>query len=83
MTLNILNFIFIFAGSHRKKWRAEEHEVVLQHFEKDIRLLRVPGKRDCELCKKKNPLLQNRTWSDIKFHVYNRVQILRKKPNHF
>ncbi|XP_070576783.1 uncharacterized protein [Ptychodera flava] len=61
------------------KWTVEEHETVMKHFQKEIRLLKLPGKTDCEACKKKYPVLFAKSWSDIKYHVYNKIKQRKAK----
>ncbi|XP_070538112.1 uncharacterized protein [Ptychodera flava] len=57
-----------------RKWTKEEHEAVVTYFQQAIRLQKVPGKDKCVACQKKYPILHGKKWSDIKYHVYNKIK---------
>ncbi|XP_020314650.2 uncharacterized protein LOC109869147 [Oncorhynchus kisutch] len=48
----------------------------LGHF---ISMMKVPGKRDCEVCLHNEPAVRDRTWRDIKNYVHNTVKSIKRK----
>ena len=79
----LLFHILFFAGEKRKlqkkPWSEAEKTVVLKYFENDILMNKLPGKRNIEECMRQNPILQKRTWKNIKDCVRNRIQSKKGK----
>lgn len=58
--------------NQRKRWTAEEKEIVLKYFEKNIKMKVAPKKHECLLLVKQNPsLFLPSDWVRIKTFVYN------------
>ncbi|KAK5637810.1 hypothetical protein RI129_000007, partial [Pyrocoelia pectoralis] len=50
-------------------------------FRVSIRKGVTPGKSLCTECIEKYPVLSSRSWSDVKFFVYNHIKKVNKKNN--
>ncbi|KAG7458376.1 hypothetical protein JOB18_011951 [Solea senegalensis] len=60
--------------SRKRPWTAEERTVVLRRMGKFVALRKVPGKNDCQMCIcKESPVLNKRTWKDVKYYVHNEI----------
>ena len=58
----------------RRRWSQSERKAVEYHLAKFFRLQKVPGKRECSDClSKAGSELENRTWKDVKYYVYNHI----------
>ena len=63
----------------KSQWSTSETSAVIVHLSSFLRLGKTPKKEDCEKClANAGNILQTRTWSDIKNHVYN-LNIKKKK----
>lgn len=58
----------------KRKWSSEEQKAVLNKMKRFVTELKVPGKLDCDSCKNSSAALVDRSWRDIKYFVYNRIQ---------
>ncbi|XP_062313543.1 M-phase phosphoprotein 8 isoform X2 [Osmerus eperlanus] len=68
------------AQTHKKRtWSDEEQAAVKRQLAASIAEMTVPGKRECDACIDAEPVLQSRTWKDIKNYVHNTLQTIRKK----
>ncbi|XP_069047507.1 uncharacterized protein [Lepisosteus oculatus] len=67
-------------GVLKRPWSEAERRAVEEHLEKNIRLLRVPAKAECERCLAHCPLLgaNSRDWRAVKFYVHNRIQLIKR-----
>nr|XP_043869657.1 uncharacterized protein LOC122759139 isoform X1 [Solea senegalensis]XP_043891037.1 uncharacterized protein LOC122775268 isoform X2 [Solea senegalensis] len=66
--------------SRKRPWTAEERTVVLRRMGKFVALRKVPGKNDCQMCIcKESPVLNKRTWKDVKYYVHNEIAKVKKK----
>lgn len=76
----ILPLFFLFAGSpkQRVRWRRNQTATIEKHFEKHIRVQRVPRKSECEALRRKYPALATKDWKSIKYKVYNIIQQKKK-----
>lgn len=63
----------------KNPWTVDEKNSVLDYFSNEINLGIVPKKQKCMACIKQHPVLSNRSWSQIKFCVYNKIQIFKSK----
>lgn len=74
----------IFIEGHKTKkrpcpWSLEEKNAVLRHFTSHISLAKIPKKDEAEECLKKEKMLQERTWRNIKDFVRNTITSRKKK----
>lgn len=68
------------APSPRKRgWTEEEQAAVRRQLASSIQEMVVPCKRECDACIDAEPVLQSRTWKDIKNYVHNTLQTIRKR----
>lgn len=78
-------FIIFFtepAVKRRRKWEAGEVNAVEKHLMKFITTFTVPAKHDCMVCLQSETLaLKNRTWTDVKNYVRNRITALKRQMN--
>lgn len=58
----------------RKAWTQQEKEAVMKHLSKNVLLTKIPSKLECDNCKSNEPILQNRSWRNIKDYVYNIIK---------
>ncbi|KAK4884529.1 hypothetical protein RN001_000800 [Aquatica leii] len=63
----------------RRCWSDKESAAVLQLFRTSIKKGITPGKILCTECIEKNPILSSRSWSDVKFFVYNHIKKVNRK----
>ncbi|XP_065096806.1 uncharacterized protein [Paramisgurnus dabryanus] len=63
----------------RRPWSNAEVNAVLKHFKPHIAKGHLASLRECELCKKCEPVLQNRTLHNIRDFVRNRGVTLKRK----
>lgn len=64
----------------RRKWEAGEVRSVEKHLMKFIRTFTVPAKHDCMLClQNETETLKERTWTDVKNYVRNRITALKRQ----
>lgn len=69
-------------SSKKKKvtpWSEEQLQALKRAFVKNIRMLTVPNKMECEKAREKEKVLQSRDLKNIKFRVHHEIQRLRKK----
>ncbi|XP_071839517.1 uncharacterized protein [Apostichopus japonicus] len=62
----------------RVRWRRNQTATIEKHFEKHIRVQRVPRKSECEALRRKYPALATKDWKSIKYKVYNIIQQKKK-----
>lgn len=64
----------------KRPWTDQEKTAAQRRMAKFIALRKVPGKNDCLLCiEKESPVLNTRTWKDIKYFVYNEIIRIKRK----
>lgn len=63
----------------RRPWSNAELSAVMRHFKAHISKGHLASLRECELCKKCEPVLQNRTLQNIRDFVRNRGLTLKRK----
>ncbi|XP_066574577.1 uncharacterized protein LOC136764431 isoform X2 [Amia ocellicauda] len=68
-------------GVQKRPWSEEERRAVEGQLERNIRLLRVPAKAECEGVLQRCPLLASnqRDWRAVKFYVHNRIQLIKRR----
>ncbi|KAL7374523.1 hypothetical protein ABVT39_002265 [Epinephelus coioides] len=63
----------------RRRWSFEERTAVQRRMAQFIAHRKVPVKNDCLLCiEKESPVLNTRTWKDVKYCVYNEILKVEK-----
>lgn len=71
------------AGKPQKRikrlWSEEEQAAVRRQLGDFCKLVKVPGKRDCDACLAAEPALNSRTWREVKYFVHNSIQSMRKR----
>ena len=74
-TLNVSNNDENIKKINKNPWTEEEVAAVKSHLSKFFYLNTVPGKQDCEECKKKSgTILERRSWRQIKYFVHNKIR---------
>lgn len=66
-------------SSKKRAWTEEEQSAVKRHLSQCFKLMKIPGKKDCDACIAAEPDLTNRTWTDVKSYVHNKLQTIRRK----
>lgn len=56
-----------------------EQAAVRRQFGDLSKLLKVPGKKDCDACLAAEPALNTRTWREVKYFVHNSMQAFKKR----
>ena len=69
----VVIFVVVKKKTIKRPWSEVEKSIVLEYFQQSILRNDVPGKREIEKCMKLHPVLQSRTWRNIKDCVRNRV----------
>ena len=60
-------------ANKRKTWSEKEKCAVKRQFSLFLRTHKLPGKSECEAAKRKEPILLDRPWSQIKFCIKNMI----------
>ena len=64
----------------RKPWTEREKTAVMKRMQQFIALRKVPRMDDCLKCvSKESTVLNNRSWKDVKYFVYNKIQNIKKR----
>ncbi|XP_017285658.1 M-phase phosphoprotein 8 isoform X2 [Kryptolebias marmoratus] len=63
----------------KRLWSEEEQAAVRRQFGEFCKLVKVPGKKDCDACLAAEPVLGTRTWREVKYFVHNSIQSLKRK----
>lgn len=58
-------------SANRKPWSSSEKEAVKRQLGKYFAVEKLPGKNEIETAIKKEPVLRNRPWAQIKFFIKN------------
>ncbi|XP_061697283.1 uncharacterized protein LOC133512056 [Syngnathoides biaculeatus] len=64
---------------HKRLWSTEEQAAVRRQFGDFCKLLKVPGKKDCDACLAAEPALTSRTWREVKYFVHNNIQSMKRR----
>lgn len=64
---------------NKRLWSEEEQAAVRRQFGDFCRLVKVPGKKDCDACLAAEPALSTRTWREVKYFVHNSIQSLKRR----
>lgn len=63
----------------KRLWNEEEQAAVKRRFGDFCKLVKVPGKKDCDACLAAEPALSNRTWREVKYYVHNSIQSMKRR----
>ncbi|XP_028291800.1 M-phase phosphoprotein 8 isoform X1 [Gouania willdenowi] len=63
----------------KRLWSEEEQAAVRRQFGDLCKLVKIPGKKDCDACLAAEPLLGTRTWREVKYFVHNSIQSLKRR----
>ncbi|XP_029935963.1 M-phase phosphoprotein 8 isoform X2 [Myripristis murdjan] len=66
-------------ATKKKAWSAKEQAAVKRYLGEFIKIMKVPGKKECNACIAAEPALLGRSWTDVKSYVHNTLQTIRKK----
>ncbi|XP_061647682.1 M-phase phosphoprotein 8 isoform X2 [Phyllopteryx taeniolatus] len=64
---------------HKRLWSTEEQAAVRRQFGDLCKLVKVPGKKDCDACLAAEPALSSRTWREVKYFVHNNIQSMKRR----
>lgn len=63
----------------KRLWSEEEQAAVRRQFGDFSKLVKVPGKKDCDACLAAEPALNSRTWREVKYFVHNSIQSMKRR----
>ncbi|XP_057708152.1 M-phase phosphoprotein 8 isoform X2 [Corythoichthys intestinalis] len=63
----------------KRLWSTEEQAAVRRQFGDLGKLVKVPGKKDCDTCLASEPALSSRTWREVKYFVHNNIQSMKRR----
>ncbi|XP_023806626.1 M-phase phosphoprotein 8 isoform X3 [Oryzias latipes] len=63
----------------KRLWNEEEQAAVKRQLGDFSKLVKVPGKKDCDACLAAEPALSTRTWREVKYFVHNSIQSLKRR----
>ncbi|XP_037343918.2 uncharacterized protein LOC134102857 [Pungitius pungitius] len=64
---------------NKRLWNKEEQAAVRRQLGDFCKLVKVPGKRDCDACLAAEPVLNSRTWREVKYFVHNTIQSMKRR----
>ncbi|XP_069569460.1 M-phase phosphoprotein 8 isoform X1 [Brachyistius frenatus] len=64
---------------NKRLWSEEEQAAVRRQLGDFCKLVKVPGKKDCDACLAAEPALSTRTWREVKYFVHNSIQSLKRR----
>ncbi|XP_032384896.1 M-phase phosphoprotein 8 isoform X2 [Etheostoma spectabile] len=64
---------------NKRLWSKEEQAAVRRQFGDLCKLVKVPGKKDCDACLAAEPALNTRTWREVKYFVHNAIQSMKRR----
>ncbi|KAM9344206.1 uncharacterized protein KZ484_016572 [Pholidichthys leucotaenia] len=64
---------------NKRLWSDEEQAAVRRQLGDFCKLVKVPGKKDCDACLAAEPALSSRTWREVKYFVHNSIQSLKRR----
>ncbi|XP_071394677.1 M-phase phosphoprotein 8 isoform X2 [Centroberyx affinis] len=65
----------------KRLWSEEEQAAVRRQLGDFCKLVKVPGKKECDACLAAEPALRSRTWREVKYYVHNTIQSMKRKGN--
>lgn len=63
----------------KRLWNEEEQAAVRRQLGDFYKLVKVPGKKDCDACLAAEPALSRRTWREVKYYVHNCIQSMKRR----
>ncbi|XP_024141814.1 M-phase phosphoprotein 8 isoform X2 [Oryzias melastigma] len=63
----------------KRLWNEDEQAAVKRQLGDFSKLVKVPGKKDCDACLAAEPALSTRTWREVKYFVHNSIQSLKRR----
>ncbi|KAF7645618.1 hypothetical protein LDENG_00201220 [Lucifuga dentata] len=63
----------------KRLWNEEEQAAVRRQLGEFYKLVKVPGKKDCDACLAAEPALSRRTWREVKYYVHNCIQSMKRR----
>ncbi|XP_029386011.1 M-phase phosphoprotein 8 isoform X2 [Echeneis naucrates] len=64
---------------NKRLWSEEEQAAVRRQMGDLSKLVKVPGKKDCDACLAAEPALNSRTWREVKYFVHNSIQSMKRR----
>lgn len=64
---------------NKRLWSEEEQAAVRRQLGDFCKLVKVPGKKDCDACLAAEPALNTRTWREVKYYVHNSIQSMKRR----
>ncbi|XP_028991933.1 M-phase phosphoprotein 8 isoform X2 [Betta splendens] len=64
---------------NKRLWSEEEQAAVRRQLGDFCKLVKVPGKKDCDACLAAEPVLNSRTWREVKYFVHNSIQSMKRR----
>uniref|UniRef100_A0A3B4Z8R6 M-phase phosphoprotein 8 n=1 Tax=Stegastes partitus TaxID=144197 RepID=A0A3B4Z8R6_9TELE len=64
---------------NKRLWSEEEQAAVRRQLGDFCKLVKIPGKKDCDACLAAEPALSSRTWREVKYFVHNSIQSLKRR----
>ncbi|XP_022074150.2 M-phase phosphoprotein 8 isoform X2 [Acanthochromis polyacanthus] len=64
---------------NKRLWSEEEQAAVRRQLGDFCKLVKIPGKKDCDACLAAEPALNSRTWREVKYFVHNSIQSLKRR----
>ncbi|XP_045910809.1 M-phase phosphoprotein 8 isoform X1 [Micropterus dolomieu] len=64
---------------NKRLWSEEEQAAVRRQLGDFGKLVKVPGKKDCDACLAAEPALNSRTWREVKYYVHNSIQSMKRR----
>ncbi|XP_028249102.1 M-phase phosphoprotein 8 isoform X2 [Parambassis ranga] len=64
---------------NKRLWSEEEQAAVRRQLGDFCKLVKIPGKKDCDACLAAEPALSSRTWREVKYYVHNSIQSLKRR----
>ncbi|KAJ8013063.1 hypothetical protein DPEC_G00049410 [Dallia pectoralis] len=63
----------------QKMWSDEARTAVRRQLGDFTKLMKIPGKKECDACIAAEPVLQSRTWKDVKNYVRNTLMTICRR----
>lgn len=63
----------------KRLWSEEEQVAVRRQLGDLCKLVKAPGKKECDACLAAEPALRSRTWREVKYYVHNTIQSMKKR----
>lgn len=64
---------------NKRLWSGEEQAAVRRQLGDFCKLVKVPGKKDCDACLAAEPALSSRSWREVKYFVHNSIQSMKRR----